>query len=100
MPERGSETFISAIGHLDGRVDLLKTKTFSEDISRGVFETNKLPWEMGNPVLMDMCMMASKLAYENEKVVKNVVNLHWKVIRFLCCLPCPLFITACTYIDL
>ncbi|KAL6495980.1 Triacylglycerol lipase obl1 [Orobanche gracilis] len=79
MPERGSETFISAIGHLDGRVDLFKTETFSEDISHGVFETNKLPWEMGNPVLMDVCMMASKLAYENEKVVKNVVNIHWKM---------------------
>ncbi|CAA0808781.1 alpha/beta-Hydrolases superfamily protein [Striga hermonthica] len=26
-----------------------------------------------------MCMMASKLAYENDKVVKNIVDLHWKM---------------------
>ncbi|GFQ08136.1 lipase [Phtheirospermum japonicum] len=64
MPERGSETFISAIGHLDGRLDLFK------EISH---------IEMGNRALMDICMMASKLAYENDKVVKNVVDLHWKM---------------------
>ncbi|TYH53349.1 hypothetical protein ES332_D09G094600v1 [Gossypium tomentosum] len=28
---------------------------------------------------MDLCMMASKLAYENAQVVKNVVVHHWKM---------------------
>ncbi|WMV57387.1 hypothetical protein MTR67_050772 [Solanum verrucosum] len=28
---------------------------------------------------MDLCMMSSKLAYQNENVVKDVVNHHWKM---------------------
>ncbi|KAL3652363.1 hypothetical protein CASFOL_002044 [Castilleja foliolosa] len=64
MPKRGSETFISAIGHLDGRIDLFREITHTE---------------MGNRALMDICVMASKLAYENDKVVKNVIDLHWKM---------------------
>ena len=31
----------------------------------------------------DVCMMASKLAYENEAVVKEVVTDVWKVIMHL-----------------
>ncbi|KAL8537864.1 hypothetical protein ACS0TY_012843 [Phlomoides rotata] len=69
MPKRGSESFISAIGHLDGRLqlynDFLNDKTWQV--------------EMGNRGLMDLCMMASKLAYENDKVVRNVVQLYWKM---------------------
>lgn len=73
MPVRDSETFISAIGHLDGRVDLFKSS--KED------NFEKKPWqlEMGDRALMDLCMMSSKLAYENAKVVRNVVQLYWKV---------------------
>lgn len=71
MPERGSETFISAIGHLDERMDLFKIQ--STDISQ----------RMGERSLMDLCMLASKLSYENAKVVKNVVECHWKVRFFL-----------------
>ncbi|KAL1559197.1 triacylglycerol lipase OBL1 [Salvia divinorum] len=69
MPKRGSERFISAIGHLDGRVDLMK------------MEKEKGSWqvEMGDQALMDLCMMSSKLTYENAKVVQNVVQLHWKM---------------------
>ncbi|KAL3614645.1 hypothetical protein CASFOL_041402 [Castilleja foliolosa] len=69
MPKRGSETFISAIGHLDGRIDLFREITHTE---------------MGNRALMDICVMASKLAYENDKVVKNVIDLHWKISDALC----------------
>ncbi|EPS70673.1 hypothetical protein M569_04088, partial [Genlisea aurea] len=64
MPIRDSETFISAIGHIDGRINLLL-------LDRG--ET----WELemgGDQVLMDLCIMASKLAYENAKVVRNVMH--------------------------
>ncbi|XP_009796494.1 triacylglycerol lipase OBL1 [Nicotiana sylvestris] len=76
MPHRGSETFISAIGHLDGRINLYKSETLTKEIGEPDF------WQkigIGHRALMDLCMMASKLAYENEKVVRNVVNLHWKM---------------------
>ncbi|KAG8367096.1 hypothetical protein BUALT_Bualt16G0037100 [Buddleja alternifolia] len=75
MPKRDSETFISAIGHLDGRVDLFKIETLSENTKEHDFEKV----QMGNRCLMDLCMMASKLAYENAKVVRNVVDFHWKM---------------------
>ncbi|KAH7865372.1 hypothetical protein Vadar_005738 [Vaccinium darrowii] len=74
MARRGSETFISAIGYLDGRIDLYTSNSpvegFSEPASGGM----GLQLESGNRVLMDLCMMASKLAYENAKVVSNVMH--------------------------
>lgn len=72
VPHRGSETFISTIGHLDGRMELYKTKNILDYAS----------WEkgvMGSRALMDLCIMASKLAYENASVVRNVVLHHWKM---------------------
>lgn len=76
MPKRDSESFISAIGHLDGRLQLYNIETSSYEIS----EIEKtLQVDMGNRALMDLCMMASKLAYENDKVVRNIVQLYWKV---------------------
>ena len=71
MPQRGSETFISAIGHLDGRIDLFKSNSWVEGASG-------LQVEIGNRALMDLCMVASKLAYENANVVRNVVHLQRK----------------------
>ncbi|XP_068660870.1 triacylglycerol lipase OBL1 [Aristolochia californica] len=70
LPKRNSETFISAIGHLDERVDLYKDNASMEP-------GNSL--QMGTRAMMDLCMMASKLAYENVKVIKNIVNHHWKM---------------------
>ncbi|KAL8196253.1 hypothetical protein R6Q57_025253 [Mikania cordata] len=64
IPKRGSATFISSIGHIDGRINL---------------DQEAIELEPRNKSLMDLCMMASKLAYENATVVKNVVNLHWKM---------------------
>ncbi|XP_065869313.1 triacylglycerol lipase OBL1 isoform X2 [Euphorbia lathyris] len=76
MPERGSESFYTFIGHLDGRLDLYKGKNLVEEI--GDSETS-IRAELGNRALMDLCIMASKLAYENAKVVQNVVLHHWKM---------------------
>ncbi|KAH6758155.1 alpha/beta-Hydrolases superfamily protein [Perilla frutescens var. frutescens] len=76
MPKRDSETFISAIGHLDGRLDLCKIEKLSKDDD---FEKKTWEVEMGHRALMDLCMMTSKLAYENAKVVRNIVQLHWKM---------------------
>lgn len=80
MPQRGSETYISAIGHLDGRIDLYKSEMVFNEIREPDFlKKINVPLEPGNRALMDLCMIASKLAYENENVIRNVVNLHWRV---------------------
>ncbi|KAI3727396.1 hypothetical protein L1987_67210 [Smallanthus sonchifolius] len=68
IPRRGSATFISTIGHIDGRINL-EASPPSEQIEL----------QPGSESLLDLSMMASKLAYENVAVIKNVVNLHWKM---------------------
>ncbi|KAJ0983739.1 hypothetical protein J5N97_002095 [Dioscorea zingiberensis] len=73
VPRRGSETFMSVIGHLDTRVDLYKGE--EEELQ----PKTRSPLEIGSKALMDLCMMASKLAYENANVVKNIVVHHWKM---------------------
>lgn len=73
VPVRDTETFISTIGQLDGRLDL------HEFASEG--EEGFKP-EIGNRALMDLCIMSSKLAYENAQVIKCVVNRHWKATSF------------------
>ncbi|GMQ07911.1 hypothetical protein CsSME_00051900 [Camellia sinensis var. sinensis] len=78
MPQRGSETFISTIGHLDGRTDLYKSNSLVDRTGEPASGVKDLQLEIGNRALTDLCMMASKLAYENAKVVRNVINLHWK----------------------
>jgi hypothetical protein len=62
LPERGSQTFVSTIGQLDARVDL---------------EKQPFKPQLGNRALMDLCIMSSKLAYENPLFIQNVVNLRW-----------------------
>lgn len=76
VPQRGSDNFISAIGHLDPRIDLLKgDPSFS---SVGLNETRDSS-KGGDRALMDLCILASKFAYENANVVKQVIVNHWKV---------------------
>ncbi|XXG81558.1 hypothetical protein AAC387_Pa09g2156 [Persea americana] len=74
FPQRDSETFITTIGHLDGRIDLYKG-----DFTEKTRVSSDSGIEIGTRVLMDLCMMASKLAYENAKVVRNIVVHHWKM---------------------
>ncbi|KAK8279193.1 hypothetical protein V6Z11_D09G094700 [Gossypium hirsutum] len=61
IPKRGTKTFISTIGQLDERVELYKVTERIVNL------------ELDDRAIMDLCMMASKLAYENAQVVKNVV---------------------------
>lgn len=85
MPQRGSETFISAIGHLDGRIDLDKNDLFEKgDDEPASKEKIGINMDLGNRALVDLSMMAAKLAYENAEVVKNVVNQHWQVLSHNC----------------
>lgn len=72
IPQRDTITFISSIGHLDGRIDLSKTDNLGVgSIDSGIEIEN-------NRSLMDLCIMASKLAYENARVVEEIVVNHWK----------------------
>ncbi|URE45686.1 Lipase (class 3) [Musa troglodytarum] len=94
VPQRGSETFISAVGHLDSRVDLLKfdaASLRSEEESEEVAACS----QVGRRAVMDLCMMASKLAYENDKVVADVVNNHWKAMSPPSLLKQSLLLHAC-----
>ncbi|CAH2053720.1 unnamed protein product [Thlaspi arvense] len=85
IPERGSVAFISTIGHLDGRIDLYKGWNFVDQLvsidSVHSGSSGRARLEPGSRGLMDLCVMASKLAYENAKVVENVMNL----VEFLDC---------------
>ena len=72
VPRRGIETFISTIGQLDGWIDLYKGENLAREIYGEI--------EIGTSALMDLSIMASKLAYENAHVVNNVIVHFWKVI--------------------
>ncbi|VFR00115.1 unnamed protein product [Cuscuta campestris] len=79
IPRRGSETYTCVVGYLDGRIDLYKSEMVLDELRGHDAMKVSVPLKPGNRALMDLCMMASKLAYENENVVKKVVNLHWKM---------------------
>nr|GEX23615.1 lipase, class 3 [Tanacetum cinerariifolium] len=78
IPRRGSATFISTIGHIDGRINLDPSDVFMVQNEAATSGQRAIKLEAGNKSLMDLSMMASKLAYENATVIKNVINLHWK----------------------
>ncbi|KAI9117766.1 hypothetical protein K1719_011181 [Acacia pycnantha] len=82
VPRRGTYTFVSTIGHLDRKIDLYRGQELAKAIIGGGDSMQRksiIKPEFGNRALMDLCMMASKLAYENAKVIKNIVNHHWKM---------------------
>ncbi|KAG6780615.1 hypothetical protein POTOM_013481 [Populus tomentosa] len=73
-PQRDTETFISTIGHLDGRMDLYRDENLLEQLDNSVSAEKIATEEIGNHALMDLCIMASKLAYENAKVVQSIMH--------------------------
>ncbi|XP_052287402.1 triacylglycerol lipase OBL1 isoform X2 [Citrus sinensis] len=79
IPQRGTETFLSTIGQLDGRIDLYKGQYLTEQLRYSDVGQSGIEMELVNRILMDLCIMASKLAYENAEVVRNVVVDHWKM---------------------
>ncbi|KAJ8553193.1 hypothetical protein K7X08_023871 [Anisodus acutangulus] len=54
MPRRGSETFISAIGHLDGRIKLYKSETLTKEIGEPDFWQKIVQLGLGHRALMDL----------------------------------------------
>ncbi|KAM1016652.1 hypothetical protein ACFX2A_047296 [Malus domestica] len=78
VPQRGTETFISTTGHLDGRIDLYSGENLAENVVASLSEGSGIKAELDNRGLMDLCMMAAKLAYENAQVVRYIVVDHWK----------------------
>ncbi|XP_039061617.1 triacylglycerol lipase OBL1 [Hibiscus syriacus] len=73
IPKRGTETFISTIGLIDSRMDLYQGKQLVEDLHNSAPGEGITNVEFDNRAMMDLCLMASKLAYENAEVVRNVV---------------------------
>ncbi|KAG9451027.1 hypothetical protein H6P81_010992 [Aristolochia fimbriata] len=70
IPDQKSPTFRSFAGHVDQRFELDK----------------KIKYGDGR-YLAALTVMASKLAYENESLIKQTVNQHWKMefIKFFDC---------------
>lgn len=69
IPQRGSTTFMSSTGFLDQRMNLYEADKPSNN---GIDK-------LGSRSLMDLCIMASKLSYENDNVVQDVVLNLWKM---------------------
>ncbi|XP_051149779.1 triacylglycerol lipase OBL1-like [Andrographis paniculata] len=66
-PERSSETFTSIIGNLDKRFDL--------DLNFQKHHTEN----KNNNKYASLAIMASKLSYENQAFVQNIVTHHWQM---------------------
>ncbi|KAG0476193.1 hypothetical protein HPP92_013034 [Vanilla planifolia] len=80
IPQRESPDFLSLIAHIDGRYELNRT-FFIGDIPA----LEPIPGVDINP--LSLCMMASKLSYENAAVIVNQVEKRWKMhfVRFFDC---------------
>ncbi|XVF27167.1 hypothetical protein REPUB_Repub14bG0083200 [Reevesia pubescens] len=62
----------------DERMDLYKGKKVVEELHNSASGEGIRKLELDDRATMDLCMMASKLAYENAEVARNVVVHHWK----------------------
>lgn len=81
VPKEGDETHHSLIMQIDPRTKLYVDKSQQgQDHSQIATSTVFPGTDAGARATGDVCMMASKLAYENEAVVKQVVTNDWKVI--------------------
>ncbi|KAM1219116.1 hypothetical protein ACFX14_046305 [Malus domestica] len=83
VPQRDTKTFIRIFGHLDGRVDLRKGEDLAKDIVASISEGTSV--KLGNPTLMDLCIMASKLAYENDKFRFELPMMQMHFVDFCSC---------------
>ncbi|KAJ1698566.1 hypothetical protein LUZ63_007078 [Rhynchospora breviuscula] len=77
VPERDSEKYLSVVGYLDRRIEL--HKFYTESNREEIRKPGELPLQMEGEVMMDLCIMASKIVYENANVVQSIVNQNWKM---------------------
>lgn len=74
LPCNEDEDYYCVTGLVDPRQDL--------HLEEGVLgNTSKLESDAGMKSMADVCVMASKMAYENEKVIKKAVEQEWKVLE-------------------
>ena len=74
IPEEGTLNWWTFLGHIDPRLDLTKSSSLISYLPQlGAINT------MEGVNLLELLLMASKAAYENEAYVKNAVTNHWKV---------------------
>ncbi|KAL6010470.1 hypothetical protein ACLOJK_000903 [Asimina triloba] len=75
FPNKNSADYRSVIAFDDERLDLHKTCSL---LSNGLPQFIPLATATCF-TLLDLCMMASKVAYENEAYIKNAVTNHWQM---------------------
>uniref|UniRef100_A0A0D6QUS9 Fungal lipase-type domain-containing protein n=1 Tax=Araucaria cunninghamii TaxID=56994 RepID=A0A0D6QUS9_ARACU len=71
IPKRGSDSFLSFVGHVVERSDLYNEGP-QEDL-------NGFLLDPGNRFFADISIMASTLVYENECVIRKRVNEEWQM---------------------
>ncbi|XP_065865489.1 triacylglycerol lipase OBL1-like [Euphorbia lathyris] len=80
IPQRDTVNFLSINGQVDGRIQLYKTTILSENVDNYIAsDVANVKADLGNRYLMDLSIMASKLAYENPKVIQYVIDSFWKM---------------------
>lgn len=87
IPEKEDPTYHSLISQLDPRTKLWEDKSAagqaqSESATSTIFPGN----EAGARSTADVLVMASKLAYENQAIIKKVVTEDWNVSAIQSCL--------------
>ncbi|KAH9300022.1 hypothetical protein KI387_011605, partial [Taxus chinensis] len=74
IPTKGSDTFLSFIGHLERRSEL-----YESDSNDYLNVNDSKTIDAGNRFFADMSAMASTVVYENELVVRKRITEHWKM---------------------
>ncbi|KAG1334418.1 Lipase [Cocos nucifera] len=76
IPKRDDANYRSFIGHIDGRLELYKSNSLIH-----YFPLMDTPENIGigDINILDLSMMAAKVAYENAAYVENAVTNHWKM---------------------
>ncbi|XP_010917339.1 triacylglycerol lipase OBL1 [Elaeis guineensis] len=74
FPKPDAANYRSFIGHIDGRLELYKSNSLIQ-----YFPLMDTPTNIGDINILDLTMMAAKVAYENAAYVQNAVTNHWKM---------------------
>lgn len=74
FPKPDDANYRSFIGHIDGRLELYKNNSLIQ-----YFPLTDTPADIDDINILDLSMMAAKVAYENAAYVENAVTNHWKV---------------------